>query len=181
MNPKDKPWTIGEEMRLRREFPYKTNAELARAFGRSQQALCVKASKMGLKKDHYGIVWTQLQLDTLRRFFPTMFNADLTKLLGVSQRTMIRKARELGLEKSPTFREDRKRDINHRASVALKRKYIEGACSSHFKKGVHNNPDGEFKPGHVETQETKLKRSEALKWTWQRRKVKERIHKIYGI
>lgn len=136
---------------------------------------------MGLKKDHYGIVWTQLQLDTLRRFFPTMFNADLTKLLGVSQRTMIRKARELGLEKSPTFREDRKRDINHRASVALKRKYIEGACSSHFKKGVHNNPDGEFKPGHVETQETKLKRSEALKWTWQRRKVMERIHKIYGI
>lgn len=181
MNPKDKPWTIGEEMRLRREFPYKTNAELARAFGRSQQALCVKASKMGLKKDHYGIVWTQLQLDTLRRFFPTMFNADLTKLLGVSQRTMIRKARELGLEKSPTFREDRKRDINHRASVALKKKYIEGACSSHFKKGVHNNPDGEFKPGHVETQETKLKRSEALKWTWQRRKVMERIHKIYGI
>ena len=181
MNPKDKPWTIGEEMRLRREFPYKTNAELARAFGRSQQALCVKASKMGLKKDHYGIVWTQLQLDTLRRFFPTMFNADLTKLLGVSQRTMIRKARELGLEKSPTFREDRKRDINHRASVALKRKYIEGACISHFKKGAHNNPDGEFKPGHVETQEIKLKRSEALKWSWQRRKVMERIHKIYGI
>lgn len=181
MNPKDKPWTIGEEMRLRREFPYKTNAELARAFGRSQQALCVKASKMGLKKDHYGIVWTQLQLNTLRRFFPTMFNADLAKLLGVSQRTRIRKARELGLEKSPTFREDRKRDINHRASVALKRKYIEGACSSHFKKGVHNNPDGEFKPGHVETWETKLKRSEALKWTWQRRKVMERIHKIYGI
>lgn len=181
MNPKDKPWTIGEEMRLRREFPYKTNAELARAFGRSQQALCVKASKMGLKKDHYGIVWTQLQLDTMRRLFPTMFNADLAKMLGVSRRTMIRKARELGLEKSPTFREDRKRDINHRASVALKRKYIEGACSSHFKKGIRNNPDGEFKPGHVETQETKLKRSEALKWTWQRRKVMERIHKIYGI
>lgn len=50
MNPKDKSWTIGEEMRLRREFPYKTNAELARAFGRSQQALCVKASKWGSKR-----------------------------------------------------------------------------------------------------------------------------------
>lgn len=58
---KNEPWTIAEETRLRREFPYKTNAELARAFGRSQQALCVKASKMGLKKDHYGIVWTKLK------------------------------------------------------------------------------------------------------------------------
>lgn len=178
---KNEPWTIAEETRLRREFPYKTNAELARAFGRSQQALCVKASKMGLKKDHYGIVWTKLQLDTLRRFFPTMFNADLAKLIGVSQRTMSRKARELGLEKSATFREDRKRDINRRASEALKNKYQQGSCISHFKKGVRSNPDGEFKPGHVESQETKLKRSEALKYTWKQKKIKERIHKIYGI
>ena len=181
MNPNDKPWTIGEEMRLRREFPYRTNTELARMFGRTQQALCVKASKLGLKKDHYGIVWTQTQLSTLMRFFPTMFNADLAKILGVSQRTMIRKARELGLEKSATFREDRKRDINRRASEALKKKYQQGSCISHFKKGVRSNPDGEFKPGHVESQVTKLKRSEALKYTWKQRKIKERIRKIYGI
>ena len=150
-------------MRLRREFPYRTNTELARMFGRTQQALCVKASKLGLKKDHYGIVWTQTQLSTLMRFFPTMFNADLAKILGVSQRTMIRKARELGLEKSATFREDRKRDINRRASEALKKKYQQGSCISHFKKGVRSNQDGEFKHGQVERKVTKIKRSEAKK------------------
>lgn len=111
---KNEPWTIAEETRLRREFPYKTNAEL-------------------------------------------------------------------GLEKSATFREDRKRDINRRASEALKKKYQQGSCISHFKKGVRSNPDGEFKPGHVESQETKLKRSEALKYTWKQKKIKERIRKIYGI
>lgn len=156
----------------------KSSADIAKLLGRSIYAVNVKGSLLGLKRPK-GIVWTDKQLYTLRALFPTMFNRDLAKLIGVSQRTMIRKARELGLSKTPTFHEDKKYDIARRTSDALKRKRQSGACWPVFEKGNHYNPEGEFKPGNVESPETKAKRSAALKRAWARKKLLERLKPLY--
>lgn len=163
-----RPWTYKELDTLRREFPKRSNAEMAKLIKRSQQAITQKASKLGLKKESYGIEWTPQMLKLLRQFFPIMFNEALAKWIGVSQRTLIRKARELGIEKEPGFLQKRKDDIQRRAGDALRQRGdLEGTW---FKKGVRYNPDGEFKPGHKESPETKAKRSAALKATWARKK-----------
>jgi len=144
---------------------------------RSEQAVAVKASKLGLKKRIYGIAWTPQMLKLLCDYFPTMFNRPLAKWIGVSRRTLIRKARELGLEKKPGFLEERRADINELASAGLKRTHKSGG---RFKKGERNNPEGEFKKGHTESPETKAKRSASLKAAWVRRKRREML-KSYGI
>ena len=166
---KARRWTILDEQRLRNEWNRRTIEEVAKLLGRSYHATAVKASKMGLKKDHYGIVWTDEQIKLLRSFFPTMFNRHLAKWLGVSVRTLIRKARELGLEKKPGFLEERKRDIQRMAGEAIRRS---DHHNTRFKKGVHYNPAGEFKPGHKESPESRAKRSESLKYAWRIRKAK---------
>ena len=167
-------WTHMEEQILRNEWNLRTIEEVSQMLGRSYQATAVKASKMGLKKDHYGIVWTPEQLKLLHEYFPTMFNKPLAKWIGVSLRTMIRKARELGLEKKPGFLNERRRDIQALAFEALKKSTN---VHSRFKKGVRSNPAGEFKPGHIESPETKAKRSEALKHSWKRRKARLELDK----
>ena len=166
---KARPWTQMDEQRLRNEWQNHTCVEVAAMLGRSYSAAAIKASKLGVKKDHYGIVWTDEQLKLLRTYFPTMFNRPLALWIGVSIRTMIRKARELGLEKTPGFLQERKRDIQRLASEAIR---LSDNRSTRFKKGVHNNPAGEFKPGHVESPETKAKRSESLRYAWKVRKAK---------
>lgn len=163
-----------EDQILRNEWSRHTIEEVAGMLGCSYQATAVRASKMGLKKDHYGIIWTPEQLKLLREYFPTMFNRPLAKWIGVSMRTLIRKARELGLEKKEGFLEERRGDIQRMASEALKRT---ANVKSRFQKGVHNNPAGEFKPGHVESPETKAKRSESLKRSWKVRKAKIELDK----
>jgi len=163
-----------DEQILRNEWNRHTIEEVAAMLGRSYQATAVKASKMGLKKDHYGIAWTDEQLILLRTYFPIMFNRPLAKWIGVSMRTLIRKAREFGLEKKEGFLQERKRDIQRLAGDAIRRSDHK---NTRFKKGVHSNPAGEFKPGHVESPETKAKRSESLKYAWKQRKAKIELDK----
>lgn len=163
-----------EEQIMRNERNRHSIEEVAAMLHRSYKAIAVKASKMGLKKDHYGIVWTDEQLKLLRTYFPIMFNRPLAKWIGVSMRTLIRKARELGLEKKPGFLQDRKRDIQRLSGDAIR---ASDHKNTRFKKGVHSNPAGEFKPGHVESPETKAKRSESLKYAWKVRKAKIELNK----
>lgn len=171
---KPNEWTFKELDTLRREFPKRTNDEMVKLLPkRSREAIIQKASKLGLKKQRYGIEWTPQMLKLLHMFFPTMFNDALAKWLGVSPRTLIRKARELGLEKEPGFLEKRKDDIQRKAGDALRQRGDrEGTW---FKKGIRHNPAGEFKPGHKESPETKAKRSEALKATWARKNKLKRL------
>ena len=82
-----------DKQRLRNEWNHHTIDEVAELLGRSYYATAVMASKLGLKKDHHGIVWTDEQLKLLRTYFPTMFNRSIAKWIGVSMRTLIRKAR----------------------------------------------------------------------------------------
>ena len=120
------------------------------------------------------IFWNKDMLDYLRQHYATTLNEELAGCLGVSQRTMIRKARELGLEKKPGFLDERRRDISALAAESLKKSEN---VSTRFRKGVRNNPAGEFKPGHIESPETKAKRSEALKHSWKRRKARLELDK----
>lgn len=174
-------WTYSDLEILRREFPVKPTAEVAVKLGRSYQATAVKASKLGLKKGHFGIFWTPRMLKTLKDFFPIMFNKPLAAWIGVSERSLIRKARELGLEKRPGFLDDRREDIVELARTALKKAYRDGRLTSTFKKGERNNPAGEFKKGQVESPETKARRSESLKASWDRRKKQEKFRNDYNI
>ena len=98
-------------------------------------------------------------LDYLRQHYPTTLNEELAGCLGVSPRTMIRKARELGLEKDKAWLASVWEERRKMATVESKMK----GFPSGFKKGVHSNPDGEFKKGHVESDETKAKRIASVK------------------
>lgn len=172
MKRKDQ-WTYKELDLLRTNYTKMTNQELAQLLKRTVSAVNMKAYLLGLKKGHYGTKWTPQMIKTLTDFFPHMFNKPLGKWLGVSQRTMLRKARELGLEKRDGFLEDRRKEIQRMAGEALRaRGDREGTW---FKKGVRYNPDGEFKPGHKESEETKAKRIASLKETHQRKKKLKRL------
>lgn len=159
---RDDQWTCRELDLLRRNYTKMTNQEIAQMLKRSLSATNMKAYKLGLKKERYGIEWTPQMLKILRDFFPMMFNKPLAKWLGVSQRTMIRKARELGLEKREGFLDDRRKEIQSMAEESRK-KNPDGREAHYFKKGVRVNPAGEFKKGHTESHETKAKRIAALK------------------
>ena len=178
-DPRMKPpaWTPRELETLRLEFPVRETKDVAEMIGRSYQATAVMASKLGLKKRHYGIVWTPQMLKILTDFYPIMFDAPLAKWVGVSKRSLIRKARKLGLEKEPGFLDRRRDDIREMARQGLKRNIN---VSSRIRKGQHFNPAGEFKKGHVESPETKAKRSESLKRSWKYRKQREELRK-HGI
>ena len=173
MTRREDQWTCKELDLLRRNYTKMTNRELARMLRRTVSAANMKAHLLGLKKERYGIEWTPQMMKTLTDFFPSMFNKPLAKWLGVSQRTMLRKARELGLEKREGFLEDQRKEIQRMAGDALRaRGDREGTW---FKKGTHNNPDGEFKPGHKESAETKAKRAAAIKEAHQRKKKLKRL------
>ena len=174
-------WSQQELSYLRREFPTRPTAEIAAQLGRTYQAIAIKAHLLGLKKQRRGIIWTRSMLKLLKDYFPHMFNKPLAKWIGVSDRSLIRKARELGLEKRPGFLDDRREEISDLARTSLKKAYREGRLKSTFKKGERNNPAGEFKKGHVESLETKVKRSAAEKAAWKRRKQREQFRKDYNI
>lgn len=163
-----------DKQRLRNEWNHHTIEELAKMLGRTYRATAAMGNKLGLKKDHYGIVWTAEQLKLLKDYFPTMFNKPLARWIGVSLRTLIRKARELGLEKKPGFLQERRRDIQRLAADAIRRS---GNKATRFKKGVHNNPAGEFKPGHRLSPEAKAKQVESLKRAWEARRAKVELDK----
>ena len=62
----NKEWTYKDLEILRRDFPVLPCAELARKLGRTLQAVYVKANKLGLKKEHEGILWTPRMLKMLK-------------------------------------------------------------------------------------------------------------------
>lgn len=123
------------------------------------------------------IFWSKDMLDYLKRHYATTLNEELAGCLGVSPRTMIRKARELGLEKDGAWM---RHICEERRLLALSASKKKGNLG-YFKKGVRYNPDGEFKKGRTESEESKAKRIEGLK-RWCRLhpdKVSERSRKIW--
>ena len=176
MRKTDRPWTVQDLDTLKREFPNRPTKEVAAMLGRSTQAVAVMAHKKGLAKYRKGIVWSPRMLKLLADYFPTMFNKPLARWIGVSERTLIRKARELGLNKAEGFLETRRADIQELAADALRRGYRSGRIQGGFPKGVHSNPAGEFKKGHVESAETKAKRSASLRRTFAKKRNQTRYY-----
>lgn len=121
------------------------------------------SDKQGRAMEHRGYVtriyWNRDMLDYLRRHFATTLNVELAGCLGVSLRTMIRKARELGLKKDEVWLSEVWEERRKMAQSASRRKGYPGS----FKNGVRNNPDGEFKKGHGESNEVKARRSASLR------------------
>jgi len=118
-----------------------------------------------------------MMLDILREYYPTMFNDALSRWLKVSVRSLQRKARELGLKKVDDFNRVRAEGISELLSISLKKAYSEGRMKSGFKKGVRNNPDYEFQPGHRFEGRIEEERKEKIRRTLKKRK----LLKIYGI
>jgi hypothetical protein len=104
------------------------------------------------------IHWNQTMIDYLKRNFATTLNDELAEWLGVSLRTMVRKARELGLQKDRQWLVETWNEHCRLGNIISKRKGYPGC----FKTGTHNNPEGEFKPGHKLSPEAKKKRTETL-------------------
>ena len=97
---RDDLWTQEDIDLLMRDYPVKRTKDVAEALGRSVRACNVMAYKLGLKKDHYGIVLTDKQKDYLVRHFKDTDNEYLAIMLGISQTTLHRYARRWGLRKS---------------------------------------------------------------------------------
>ena len=121
------------------------------------------SEKHGRVVVHHGyatwVFWNKDMLDYLKQHYATTLNDELAGCLGVSPRTMIRKARELGLQKDEKWLAGVWEERRKMATVESKRKGYPGG----FPKGVRSNPDGEFKKGHVESDETKAKRIASVK------------------
>lgn len=119
--------------------------------------------KMGRMVKHEGystaIYWSRQMLDYLRRHFATTTNEELAGCLGVGQRTVVRKARELGLRKDQQWLRALWDDHRMMAQSAARRKGNPGT----FRKGVRNNPAGEFKPCRKPTEEEIAKRSASMR------------------
>lgn len=116
----------------------------------------IKFIRNGLSRKIY---WDGNMISILKRHFPTTMTDELVEILGVSRRTIIRKARELGLQKDPEWLLQIWEERRMMAWNAVKRKGNQGC----WKKGVRYNPDGEFKPGHMEDDETKARRIEGYR------------------
>lgn len=170
-------WTYKELEQLRREYPVRRAEDIAADLGRNIRSVYAKATALGLKKASYGIVWTPQMLTMIRSCFAFTFDDSLARCLGVSKRSLIRKARELGLEKEPDFVRKRRLEINAKISESNKRTTN---TRTRFKKG-YQNPATQFKPGHVESPETKAKRLASYRETIRRRKQQEQFRKDYNI
>ena len=128
----------------------------------------IRQNSSGRLIEHRGyssrIYWNKRMLDDLKRLYAVTKNEDLVDILGVSLRTLIRKARELGLQKDPEWQ-------HGNTMLHLKMMQLENmvhGIKSPFKKGVHYCPEKEFKPGHQESPEVKVKRIASLKEYYKR-------------
>jgi hypothetical protein len=123
--------------------------------------------KMGRIVEHRGystrIYWSTDMLDYLRRHYPTTLNEELAGCLGVSQSTLNRKARELGLKKDPAWLHQVWEERRKMGQIVSRKRDHPGS----FKKGTHNSPATEFKPGHQPSPEVKRKQSESMR-RWHR-------------
>lgn len=195
---KEKQCTICGEMKPLSEF-YKQKKR-----GQSQPKSCCKQCELRIRRERYrekhpggltydrdtgklwmrkgrgrSLVWTSQMLSDMRRLFARTKNDELAGILGVGVRTMVRKARELGLEKDGEWlRTIWKENVRmaHMMSRAL-------GYPGGIKKGDHRNPDGEFKAGHVHSQEDRRKISEGNRRNWMlhKRERRAKIRRTRGL
>ena len=170
---KPNSWTPLEIGIIEDMFPTEKLSDIAKRLNRSEQAIQVRAYKMGLRRkvNPCLIQWTPQMLKLLTTFFPIMFNKPLAKWLGVSLRTLLRKARELGLEKQEGFLEKRQKDINQLISESHKNN--EKLKATQIKKGEHRGRSTEFKKGQKMSPEMIAKRTATLQENKRRKKLQE--------
>lgn len=120
------------------------------------------------------IIWDETKLRLMRDYFPTMLNYPLALWIGCSVRTLQRKAKELGISKVPDFNTVKADAISRIISDGVKKAYAEGRKKTQFRKGVRNNPGGEFTEGHHYDMETEARRIERIRSAYRRKKLLKR-------
>lgn len=163
---------------IRDNYQRMTAKEIADAIGRSESSVQKKLYDMRITKKVKGIEWTPEMLKLLRDFFPIMFNSDLAKWIGVAQRTLVRKARELGINKVQDFHERKREAISQRIRHGHKIKGFGEGVKYRFKPGDPRICGKQFEKGHMPTEQTRAKMSEAMRKMWARRKQQELERKL---
>lgn len=110
------------------------------------------STKKGIK-----IRWTYDMLYMLRKYFPCTDTNEVADMCGVSLRTVWRKAVELGLKKDPRWIEEKNKRAQFYARLANMHNN-----RGRFRKGIRNNPDGEYKKGHLPDKARKVIRLDTL-------------------
>lgn len=88
-------------------YPNTTNADLAKIFGVSVNAVEHMATKYGLRKvgsDGRGQRWTEDRIQSLISLYPTTSNSELASMFSCSIEAVQSVARRLGLRKDPHWR-----------------------------------------------------------------------------
>lgn len=146
-------WSEQEVERLKAEWKTdKPTRVIAEIFGRSSNAVSLKAHHLGLPKkdDPKKIKLSQSDLLWLHPNYPHMRNEICAMKLGISLRSCVRLARKLGVKKTAQFMKETQ------AFTAQKAKASHLAHGTYPPKGVVNDniAKGEayrFKPGHKST------------------------------
>jgi len=120
-------WARAEIADFKRIFGSRTDEDLARIFGRSEEDVLRLAREHGLKKDKAFVRklrgelstrmprWRPDELDLLRKRYATEPNLEIARELGRSVKSVVSKAHHLGLKKSG----DRLREMG-RVNVSLR-------------------------------------------------------------
>jgi len=98
-------WTDEQLEKLKADYPVvKTPAKLAKALGRSLEAIKSKAEKLGLKRvRRSNDPWTPFRIDKLKLWYPEMENKVIAFKLGLRQTQVEAKGWKLGLKKTKEF------------------------------------------------------------------------------
>lgn len=96
-----RPWTTGEQERLRELYGKRPVAEIARELGRTESAVMQRARDLGVLRRR-NRAWTSSELAWLRENFATATRVELLAALDHPIGSVMRRAYEMGL-KRPDF------------------------------------------------------------------------------
>jgi hypothetical protein len=93
------PWPAYRQNRLVELFGMGLTYDVigARLGGITRSAVCMKASRIGLKRDGNGLKWSSADDETLRALWPTTLASEIGALIGRSKSAVIGRANRIGL------------------------------------------------------------------------------------
>ncbi|HVI10185.1 MAG TPA: HNH endonuclease signature motif containing protein [Candidatus Binatia bacterium] len=151
-----KPWTAGEEARLRKLYPEKTQRECATLLDRTPKAIASRAKLLKVRRVRKYRRWTKAEDRILRQVYANAGNQDLARRFKTNWLSVFQRAKKLGLKKSPehiarTLAECGRQITVHPKSVAARYpKGHEPANKGTRRPGWFKGRmrDGWFKKGH---------------------------------
>ena len=97
---KQKKWTTTELEILRSQYSKRPLKDTVFLLGRTEAAASNKASRIGLRKGHRRIEWTDWMIQLLKDHYPDTNTETVAQWLEMSPDTVLKKAHELSLRKT---------------------------------------------------------------------------------